>query len=110
MAVTASVGTMFQISDRFGIGARVGATWMDQKLATYTYGVSALEAGGGISAYSVKDSVIPSIGIDASYALTENTTVIGALSAEFLPNTVTASPIVKNDTVVTVMVGLRYAF
>ena len=110
MAVTASVGTMFQISDRFGIGARVGATWMDQKLATYTYGVSASEAGGGIAAYSVKDSVIPSVGIDVSYALTENTTVIGSLSAEFLPNSVTASPIVKNDNVVSAMVGLRYAF
>ena len=109
-AVTASIGTMFQLSDRFGIGARVGATWMDQKLATYTYGVRPSEAGGGNSAYTVKDSVIPSIGIDASFALTEKTTLIGTVSAEFLPDSVTASPIVKRDTVLSAMLGVRYAF
>jgi MipA family protein len=109
-AVTASVGTRFQLSDRLSIGARVGATWMDQKLATYTYGVRTSEAGGGISAYSVTDSVIPSIGIDAGFALTEKTTLIGAVSAEFLPDSVTASPIVKRDTLVSAMLGVRYAF
>lgn len=110
MAVTASVGTMFELSDRFGIGARVGATWMDQKLATYIYGVQPSEAGGGISAYSVQDSVIPTIGIDASFALTEKATLIGGVSAEFLPDSVTTSPIVKRDTVVSALLGVRYAF
>lgn len=109
-AVTASVGTMVQLSDRLGIGARVGATWMDQKLATYTYGVQPSEAGGGLAAFAVTDSVIPSIGIEASFALTEKATLIGTVSAEFLPDSVTASPIVKRDTVLSAMVGVRYAF
>lgn len=110
MAVTASVGTMVTLSDRFTIGARAGATWMDRKLATYSYGVLPSEAGGGLSAYSVKASVIPSIGIEANYAMTEKTWLVGGISAEFLPDSVTASPIVKRDTVVSAMIGLRYAF
>jgi outer membrane scaffolding protein for murein synthesis (MipA/OmpV family) len=109
-AVTASVGTMFQLSDRLGIGARVGATWMDRKLATYSYGVLPSEAGGGLSAYDVGEAVIPSIGIEASFALTDKTTLIGGMTAEFLPDSVTASPIVKRDTLVSAMIGLRYAF
>jgi MipA family protein len=109
-AVTASFGTRFQLSDRFGIGARVGATWMDKKLATYIYGVRPSEAGGGLAAYAVKESVIPSLGIDASFALTEKATLVGSVSAEFLPDSVTASPIVKRDTLVSATIGLRYAF
>lgn len=109
-AVSAIVGTRVQVSDRFGIGAQVGATWMDQKLATYTYGVRPSEAGGGLAAYAVKESVIPSVGIDASFALTDHATVVGGLSAEFLPDSVTASPIVKRDAVVSATLGLRYAF
>lgn len=110
MAVTASLGTMVQLSDRFGIGARVGATWMDRKLATYTYGVLPSDVGAGVSAYQVADSVIPSIGIDASFALTDKATLIGGIAAEFLPDSVTASPIVKRDSVVSAMIGMRYAF
>ena len=110
MAVTASVGTRVQFSDRFGIGARVGATWMDRKLATYTYGVRPSEAGSGIAAYNVTDSVIPTIGIDVSYAVTDKTTVIAGVSANFLSESVAASPIVKRDTLVSAMIGLRYAF
>lgn len=109
-AMTAFLGTRHQVSDRFSIGVRVGATWMDQKLATYTYGVRPSEAGGGLAAFAVKDSVIPSLGIDASFALTDKATLIGGVSAEFLPDSVTASPIVKRDTLVSAMVGLRYAF
>ena len=109
-AVTATVGTGFAMSDRFSIGARAGATWMDQKLATYTYGVLASEAGGGLGAYSVKASVIPSIGLEARFALGGQATLVGGVSAEFLPDSVTASPIVKRDTVVSAMLGVRYAF
>jgi MipA family protein len=110
MAVTASVGTMFELSDRFSIGARAGATWMDRKLATYSYGVLASEARAGLPAYQVQDSLIPSLGIEANFALSDHMALVGGVSAEFLPDSVTASPIVKRDTVVSAMIGVRYAF
>jgi MipA family protein len=109
-AVTATVGTMFQISDRFSLGAKVGATWMDKKLATYSYGVLPGEARAGLPAYEVKESVIPTISLETAYTLSDHTTFVGSLSADFLPNSVTNSPIVKEDTVVSAMIGLRYAF
>lgn len=109
-AVTAMVGTTFQVSDRFSLGAKVGATWMDRKLATFSYGVLPGEARAGLPAYEVKDSVIPTIGLESAYALSDHATLVGSLSAEFLPDSVTASPIVKEDTVVSAMLGVRYSF
>jgi MipA family protein len=109
-AVTATVGTTFEVSDRFSIGAQAGATWMDRKLATYSYGVLPSEARPGLAAYSVNEALIPSIGINANYALTDHTSMIGGLTADFLPDSVTSSPIVKRDYVVMVMLGLRHDF
>lgn len=109
-AVTATVGTTFEVSDRFSIAAQAGATWMDRKLATYTYGVLPNEARAGLAAYSVNEAVIPTVGINANYALTDHTALVGGLTADFLPDSVTSSPIVKRDSVVTVMLGLRHEF
>ncbi len=110
MAVTASVGTIFEVSDRFSIGAQAGATWMDRKLATYSYGVLPSEARPGLAAYSVNEALIPMVGINASYALSDHSTLVGGLTADFLPDSVTASPIVKRDYLVSVMLGLRHDF
>lgn len=109
-AVSAMFNMGLPIGERATIGLRAGATWMDQKLATYSYGVYGSEARPGLAAYSVKASVIPSVGIDASFALTDHTTLIGGVQAEFLPSSIKASPIVKRDKLVSAMIGVRYEF
>lgn len=109
-AVTAALSTGVSVSDRFTVGARLGATWMDADLATYSYGVLPGEATGPLSAYRVKASVIPSIGLNASYALSDSVSLTGALETGFLPDSVTDSPIVRRDTVTSVMLGMRYEF
>jgi outer membrane protein len=109
-AVAATVGTMFEVSDRFSIGAQARATWMDRKLATYTYGVLPNEARAGLAAYSVNEALIPTIAINANYAVNDHTSLVGGLTADFLPDNVTSSPIVKRDYVVSVMLGLRHGF
>lgn len=110
MAVNASLSTGVSVSDRFTVGAKVGATWMDADLATYSYGVLPDEATGSLAAYRVKESVIPSISLHASYALADHVMLTGGVETSFLPGSVTDSPIVKRDTVTSVLVGLRYAF
>lgn len=110
MAVNAALSTGITVSDRFTVGARMGATWMDADLATYSYGVLPGEATGSLSAYRVKASVIPSISLNASYALSDTVSLTGGLETTFLPNSVTNSPIVKRDTVTSVMMGMRYEF
>lgn len=110
MAVNASLSTGVSVSDRFRVGAKLGATWMDADLATYSYGVLPDEATGALAAYRVKDSVIPSISINASYALSDKVSMMGGVETIFLPDTVTDSPIVKRDTLTSVVFGLRYAF
>ncbi|MFM7336256.1 MAG: MipA/OmpV family protein [Tabrizicola sp.] len=109
-AVAATFGTTFEVSDRFSIGAQAGATWMDRKLATYTYGVLPNEARAGLAAYSVNEALIPTIAINANYAVNDHTSLVGGLTADFLPDSVTSSPIVKRDYVVSVMLGLRHDF
>lgn len=110
MAVTAALSTGFDLSDRFTVGAKVGATWMDADLATYSYGVLPAEATGALAAYRVGEAVIPSISINASYALADKISLMGGVETSFLPDSVTDSPIVKRDTLTSVVFGLRYAF
>jgi MipA family protein len=110
MAVNASLSTGFSVSDRVTIGAKVGATWMDSDLATYSYGVLPAEASGSLAAYRVAESVIPSISINASYALADHVSLTGGLETSFLPRNVTDSPIVKRNTLTSVMIGMRYEF
>jgi MipA family protein len=110
LAVNAALSTGVSVSDRFTVGAKLGATWMDADLATYSYGVLPDEATGSLAAYRVKESVIPSISLNASYALADHVLLTGGVETSFLPGSVTDSPIVKRDTVTSVLVGLRYAF
>ena len=110
MAVNASLSTGFSVSDRFTIGAKVGTTWMDADLATYSYGVFPAEARGSLAAYRVGESVIPSISINASYALADHVSLMGGVETSFLPESVTDSPIVKRETLTSVVIGLRYEF
>lgn len=110
MAVAATVGTTFVLCEGLTINAQAGATWMDRKLATYSYGVLPTEARAGLAAYSVNEALIPTVGINANFALTDHTALVGGMTADFLPDSVTASPIVKRDYVVSVMLGLRHDF
>lgn len=110
MAVNASLSTGISVSDRFTVGAKLGATWMDADLATYSYGVLSAEANGSLAAYRVGDSVIPTISINASYALSDKVSLMGGVETSFLPDSVTDSPIVQRDTLTSVVMGLRYAF
>ncbi|MGB3553998.1 MAG: MipA/OmpV family protein, partial [Jannaschia sp.] len=109
-AVNAWLSTGYSVSDRFRIGARAVATWMDADLATYSYGVFASEADGSLAAYRVGASVIPSIGLHASYAVTDHASLLVGLETTFLPKRVTDSPIVKRDILTSVSVGMRYDF
>jgi MipA family protein len=110
MGVNASLSTGFSVSERLTIGAKVGATWMDADLATSSYGVFPAEASGSLAAYRVGESVIPSISINASYALADHVSLTGGVETSFLPESVTDSPIVKVDTLTSVMIGMRYEF
>ncbi|AVW89714.1 hypothetical protein DA792_00430 (plasmid) [Celeribacter baekdonensis] len=110
MVVSAAISTGFGVTERLAVGVTAGVTWMDKNLATYSYGVRASEAGGSLAAYQVNASLIPSIGVEARYTLTDHVSLVGGAQIEFLPDNVTGSPIVQRDTVTSAMLGMRYAF
>ncbi len=109
-AVNAALSTFCSVSDRLTIGAKVGATWMDADLATYSYGVRPAEANGSLAAYRVGDSVIPSVSINANYALSDSVSLMGGFETSFLPHSITSSPIVRNDVLPSLVIGVRYEF
>lgn len=109
-AINLSVSTGMECTDRLTVGANISAMWMDSKLATYSYGIRSNEATAALQAYSVKASVIPSIGLQANYVVTDHVSLVGSVQAQFLPKNVTRSPIIKRDTLMSAMIGVRYAF
>lgn len=109
-ALRASLGTALPVTERLGVAAEIGATWMDSKLATYSYGILPDEARGTLPAYEIDEAIIPFLGIQARYGLTDQVALIGAVSVEALPDEVTDSPIVTRDTVAAAMLGMRYEF
>ena len=109
-AIEATVGTAFSPTPRLGIAVQAGATWMDNNLATYSFGIRSDEATEMLAAYRIEDTVVPSLGVLSRYALTDRVSLIGGLSVEFLPDRVTDSPIINREVLTSGMIGLRYGF
>lgn len=109
-AIEATVGTAFAATPRLGIAAQAGVTWMDSNLATYSFGIRAIEATNMLAAHKIEDALVPSLGIQSSYALSERVSLVGGLSVEFLPDRVTNSPIIKRQVLTSGMIGLRHEF
>ncbi len=108
--VQVRVGTQWEMGERAFVGVEAVATWADSALCTYTYGVRPGEATVSLEAYTVKDSVTPSLGGHAGYRLTDRVSMMGGVRIEFLPDEVTSSPIVQRDHLVSTFLGVAYAF
>lgn len=87
-----------------------GATWQSKDLSAYVWGVSASEAIAGRAAYDPGAVVIPFASISASAPLGENWSLDGSLKADFLPRSVTNSPIVDEDKIYSAALGVSYHF
>lgn len=109
-ALSASVGTGMAIGERGSLGIKASVAWLDDALATYTYGVRASEATGAMAAYELDAVIIPTLGVEMGYALTEKAMLVGGVEASFLPSDVRDSPLVVRDRAVSAMVGIRYTF
>jgi MipA family protein len=78
------------------------------RLNDYYYGVRASEATAERPAYEARGGVVPELGIDAAYSLTERWRLLGGASIARLPSTVSGSPIVERRTQRSVSLGLMY--
>lgn len=95
---------------RVGLEFSAGAAWQSEDLTSFIWGVSASEARPGRPAYAPGDAIIPFAAINAFVPLNENWTLIGTARADFLPGEVSDSPIVDEDDIFSLILGVTYSF
>ena len=87
-----------------------GAKWQDAKRSKYVYGVYAEEVTSTRAAYDPGATVVPYVSVNTFFDLTDRVNAFVNVSATFLPDSVTDSPIVSEKTTLTAILGLAYRF
>lgn len=95
---------------RFPVQLSGGFSWQSSDLSEYVYGVKASEATAGRPAYAPGDVFIPYVGVGTVVPVSDNASMIAGFRAEFLPDEVTDSPIVDEDVVPSLNVGVAFSF
>ena len=100
-----------------------GIRYQSDSLTDYYFGVDPEEALGVACvsigpdcplairpAYEVDDAITPFVGVTARQSVSPKWAVVGGFDLNFLPDTVTESPIVRDDTQLFAFAGLIYVF
>lgn len=95
---------------RARISPGAALTWQSAELANHDFGVPLAAAGPGRPAYSLSDTLTPSVGVGTFLELSTEWRLLIDLSLEFLPSEVSDSPLVDEDTVLSGFFALSYVF
>jgi outer membrane protein len=87
----------------------VGANWQDAATLNYFYGLSETEASGGLY-YSAKSGVTRLLRFDWSYEIDEHWSLRFFTSYRHLSHSVSSSPLVTSNNVITAFAGGVYHF
>ena len=87
-----------------------GMSWKSDDLGSYLFGVERDEATADRPEYELDGSVTPYLSLSSGYPLSGAATLVGSVKVEFLPDEVTDSPIVEDDTVTSGFVGVQLSF
>ncbi len=87
----------------------VGANWQDSAVINYYYGLSAQETDAA-SIYTASSGISTLARFDWNYKVTEDWDLRFFTSYRQLPTAISASPLVKDDKVITAFVGGVYHF
>ena len=96
--------------DDFDIVPYVAATRRDRELNLYYYGVKPEEATTRFPQFNSDDDTSYELGVNIDYRLSQHWGVIGSLAYEQFHNSVTDSPIVKDDASFKSLIGVTYQF
>ncbi len=95
---------------KLGLRPMLGLNWRSENLNNYYYGVRAKEATASRTAYKSGSSVNPYAGVTLDYQLAERWSIFSMFRNEWLGNEITDSPIVDQDSKISVILGLLYRF
>ena len=103
------------ISQFFPIGGQpvifsLGTKRHDSKLAHYKYGVKDTEATTSRAVYAPGATNLTYVSVNTFYDLSLTVSAFANVTANFLPNEATRSPIVSKSETVTAIIGLAYRF
>ena len=88
----------------------IGVNYRSRQLNDYYYGVRASEVIAGRPEYDVGDSVGLMVGAGIYYILSENMSLMGMISFEWLGDEIKNSPIVDEDYLEAFLLGMIYRF
>ena len=108
-AATARFSKSFQ-AGWLRISPQLQVNWLSAELADYDYGVPPLAATNFRAAYSPGSATSYEVGFGSFIELTESWRIVLNVSAEFLPNEITDSPIVGDDHVIQGFAAITYVF
>jgi outer membrane protein len=95
---------------KLGLRPMLGLNWRSDNLNNYYYGVRAREATANRAVYRSGSSVNPYAGVALDYQLAERWSILSLFRNEWLGNEITDSPIVDQDSKISVILGLLYRF
>ena len=91
-------------------GPSIGVNWLSSDLANYDFGVPVADAMAGRPAYDVGNAVTLEGGIGGMLEITEHWRFVLDLSAEYLGDDISDSPIVDDDYVLKGFAAITYTF
>ncbi|MEO1779405.1 MAG: MipA/OmpV family protein [Pseudomonadota bacterium] len=107
--VDARLSQSFQLG-AIPLSAFAGLTWQSDDLSRYVYGVLPGEVRAGRPAYDPGATTTPYVGLRGGVPLSERAQVIGSLRVDFLGSDIEDSPIVDEDTAVSLGLGVQFSF
>ncbi len=88
----------------------VGVSWMSADLARYHFGTLDREEARGVTPYRPGTAVVPDVGVFATRRMGERWSLQGGLQYRFLPDELSDSPLLNDDGVAVVVLGMSYRF
>ncbi|MEM6636072.1 MAG: MipA/OmpV family protein [Pseudomonadota bacterium] len=104
------VGARARLAPRTALVFDVGAAWQSDDLSRYIWGVNAEEARVDRPAFSPGEVIVPFSSLTMRTAISDTGSLITSVRVDFLPEDVTDSPIIEDETIVAVFLGLSWQF
>lgn len=100
----------FHISDALTLTGSLGLTYQDKDLVGYYYGVQANEVIPGRPLYDGKSSLNYNVTFNASWLATRHIELLGQVKYDLLGDSISDSPIVDDDSLISYTLGIVYRF
>ncbi len=100
----------FKPGNAITLAPAIGITYQDKKLVDHFYGVQSNEVISGRPAYGGHASINYHVSLTSSWNATKHIQLLGQLKYEQLGSGISDSPIVDDDSIATIAIGLVYRF